>query len=85
MVFADLTRDFDVNYFTDFKNKDAFNIVFKYLSNKAGTMHYWKGLSNTSGGLSSTRKLKNVYLRSLTLEEGIFTNNNAIAFRTIHW
>ena len=69
MVFADLTRDIDVNYFTGFKNRDAFNMVFKYLSNKARTMHYWKGLSNTSGDLSSPRELKNVNLRSLTLEQ----------------
>ena len=69
MVFADLTRDINVNYFTGFKNRDAFNMVFKYLSNKARTMHYWKGLSNTSGDLSSPRELKNVNLRSLTLEQ----------------
>ena len=40
MVFADLTRDIDVNYFTGFKDRDVFNMAFKYLSNKARTMHY---------------------------------------------
>ena len=55
MVFADLTRNIDVNYFTGFKNRNVFNMVFKYLSNKARTMHYGKGLSNTSGDLSSPR------------------------------
>lgn len=69
MVFADLTREFDVNYFTGFKNRDVFNIVFKYSSNKAGTLHYWKGISNTSGDLSSPRKLINVNLRCFTLEQ----------------
>ena len=69
MIFADLTRDIDVNYFTGFKNRDVFNMVFKYLSNKARTVHYWKGLSNISGDLSSPRELKNVNLRSLTLEQ----------------
>ena len=43
-------------------------MVFKCLSNKARTMRYWKGLSNTSGDLSSPRELKNKNLRSLTLE-----------------
>ena len=33
------------------------------------TMHYWKGLSNTSGDLSSPREPKNVNLRFLTLEQ----------------
>lgn len=40
MVFADLTRDIDVNYFTGFKDRDVFNMAFKYLSNKARAMHY---------------------------------------------
>ena len=70
MVFADLTRDIDAKYFTDFKNRDVFNMVFKYLSNEARTMHYWKGLSNTSGDLSPPTELKNVNLRSLILEQG---------------
>ena len=87
MVFADLTRDINVNYFTGFKNRDAFNMVFKYLSNKARTMHYWKGLSNTSGDLSSPRELKNVNLRSLTLEQefleflGLLTGDLANRFK----
>ena len=54
-VFADLTRNIDVNYFTGFKNRNVFNMVFKYLSNKARTMHYRKGLSNASGDLSPPR------------------------------
>ena len=68
MVFADLTRDCDVNYFTGLRNTDAFRLVFHYLSEKARVMHYWKGLSNTSTDLTSPRNLKNSNLRSLTLE-----------------
>ena len=71
MAFANLAGDIDVNYFTGFKTSDAFNMVFKYFSNRARTMHYWKGLSNRSGDLSSPRELKNVNLRSLTLEQDI--------------
>ena len=33
------------------------------------TMRYWKGLSNTSGDLSSPREPENVNLRFLTLEQ----------------
>ena len=33
------------------------------------TMHYWKGLSNTSGDLSSPKEPENVNLRFLTLEQ----------------
>ena len=32
-------------------------------------MHYWKGLSNTSGDLSSPKEPENVNLRFLTLEQ----------------
>ena len=89
IVFADLTRDIDAKYFTGFKNRDVFNMVFKYLSNEAGTMHYWKRLSNTSGDLSSPRDLKNVNLRSLTLEQeflmrlrlGLLTGDLANCFK----
>ena len=71
MAFANLASDIDVNYLTGFKTSDVFNMVFKYFSNRARTMHYWTGLSNTSGDLSSPRELKNVNLRSLTLEQDI--------------
>ena len=55
MAFVNLASDIDVNYFTGFKTSDVFNMVFKYFSNRARTMHYWTGLSNTSGDLSSPR------------------------------
>ena len=35
MIFADLARDCDVNYFTSLRNIDAFRLVFDYLSEKA--------------------------------------------------
>ena len=69
MIFADLTRNCDVNYFTGLRNIDAFRLVFDYLSEKARVMHYWKGLSNTSTDLTSPRNLKNSNLRSLTPEQ----------------
>ena len=31
MIFTDLTRDCDVNYFTGLRNIDAFRLVFDYL------------------------------------------------------
>ena len=34
MIFADLTSDLDVNYFTGWRNIDAFRLVFDYLSEK---------------------------------------------------
>ena len=72
MVFADLTRDIDVNYFTRFKNRDVFNMVFKNLSKKARTMHCWKGLSNTSGGVI-TGDLANRFKVLNSLVSTVFT------------
>ena len=46
MIFADLTSDLDVNYFTGLRNIDAFRLVFDYLSEK--------GKSNSNALLERT-------------------------------
>ena len=84
MVFADLTMDIDVNYFTRFKNRDVFNIVFKYLSKKARTMHYWNGLSNTSGGVI-TGDLVNRFKVLNSLVSTVFTTWVTLISFEIRW
>ena len=69
MIFSDLTRDVDVNFFTGLQDAATFKIIFDYLSKKGAYMHYWKGLKNTFKDLSSPRNLNNVSLRSMTLEQ----------------
>ena len=69
LVFADLTRDSDVNFFTGLENSRAFTMLFTDLSFVAKDMHYWKGLSNTAKDLTSPRNKANVRLRKLSLEQ----------------
>ena len=69
LVFANLTRDNDVKFFTGFSDRSVFELVFNGLSIKASDMHYWKGLSNTTKDLSSPRDKKNISLRKLTMEQ----------------
>ena len=69
MLFADLTKNTDVNFFTGLKDSATFSLIFEHLSYKAINMHYWKGLKNTAKDLSSPRDLKNVSLRVLSLEQ----------------
>ena len=73
MIFADLTRDHDVTFFTGLSNSSTFKLVFEFLSKKATTMHYWKGKKNTSQNALAPRDLKNATLRSLSLEQELLS------------
>ena len=73
MIFADLTRDHDVTFFTGLSNSSNFKLVFEFLSKKATTMHYWKGKKNTSQNALAPRDLKNATLRSLSLEQELLS------------
>ncbi|XP_065677382.1 uncharacterized protein LOC100200518 [Hydra vulgaris] len=69
IIFADLTRDSDVQFFTGLANSNAFEMLFSYLQRKGNVMHYWKGSKNTNKNLSSPRNLKTITLKSLTLQQ----------------
>ncbi|XP_065645488.1 uncharacterized protein LOC136075965 [Hydra vulgaris] len=69
MIFANLTRDSDVQFFTGLANSNIFEMLFSYLQRKGNIMHYWKGKKNTTKDLSSPRDLQTISLKSLTLQQ----------------
>ena len=77
MIFADLTSDLDVNYFTGLRNIDAFRLVFDYLSEK--------GKSNSNALLERTFEHFNrphIPSESQKLKSWIFNNGTRIFINT---
>ena len=59
--FTDLTREYDIRFYTGLINQDLFRTLFEFLKLKASTMTYWDGnKKNTIRSSSFESKLENL-------------------------
>ena len=66
---ADIAREADVIFYTGLRNKELFKCLFEYCNEKAGDMHYWKGIKQAATNFTSPTEKGNIALRSLSLEQ----------------
>ena len=57
MNFCQITREYDVRFYTGFTSTEIFNVIFNHLSKKASLMDYWQGPKRTTARLKKADKI----------------------------
>ena len=63
MLFEHICQEFNIRFFTGFKNAEQFKAIFDHVKEKAAVMTYWDGIKKTVSnkkGLSPYEKLDNI-------------------------
>ena len=70
-TFEQLTREYDVRFYTGLPSSSAFRLLFEQLSAKAREMHYWTGEKHAQTSHIMASKVTRT-ARALTLEQELF-------------